>query len=112
MKEFLKRNKRIAILLCIVVLILFTLIMPIGKTLKNIKANVIYGLDKCPYNGSSLHGSSIMNMPMSATVMTSYVCKICGLPKQNGDSDIPSMCPKCQEITNRCKECGKKISKK
>lgn len=87
--------------------IVFNMYFSKTKTYKIIKANIKFGMDYCQYEDDWLHGEGWPKAYFF--VITPYECRICGLSKKSGSSFIPAMCPECQELTNRCEICGKKL---
>lgn len=94
----------------LVVIATIILIIILFRGYKILKANIIFGTDYCEYEDDWLHGAG--HVQYELTVITSYKCTICGLTKRSGSSFIPKMCPECQELTNRCDRCGKRLHNK
>lgn len=67
------------------------------------KGYLVLGDDYC--EGHSLWG-------LAGDMVTSWTCKICGFSADNPDTEVPTICNECAEITERCVECGKLKSDK
>lgn len=46
---------------------------------------------------------------MAGQAFTKWQCKICGYKGQHHNTAIPTICPECAVITNRCSKCGKLV---
>ena len=97
-----KINK--SILAILVIIIVIGIIMTIFFITKNTNNNNIHE------KGYKLYGSEYCAghaNEVGLTVMTNYVCHLCGDCKKAGSSPAPVICLECSKETGRCTRCGK-----
>ena len=91
-----KFEKCIKVILIIIAVILILKIIISIKYTKILIGDVKYGKDYCEGHGMIIAGQAF----------TDYRCNICGRKDMWSNTEVPEICDKCAEDTNRCGYCG------
>lgn len=101
-----KKSKKLLLVLILVVVIGTIVGIKNSDGYKIRKGNTIFGEQSCECRRYDPN-DPFSSLSIGGTAMTDWKCKICGYKDTNGTTNVPKLCYKCCQITNRCSECGK-----
>ncbi len=69
---------------------------------------MLFGSGICEKHGGKVSDPS--SIEIASPALTTYRCRICGKKSESSWTPGPKICNSCEEITGRCRTCGKLLN--